>query len=80
MLFRSQATVIQREVGQAISSYKMWQRTLGRDVNPSELIKRVISAGAKRVELTEPIFCQIDESSIAALAAETIVYGGLEDD
>ena len=55
-------------------------RRIWRDVNPSELIKRVISAGAKRVELTEPIFCQIDESSIAALAAETIVYGGLEDD
>ena len=76
----AQAAVIQQEVGQAISSYKMWQRTLGRDVNPSELIKRVISAGAKRVELIEPMFCQIDESGIAALAAETIVYGGLEDD
>lgn len=76
----AQAAAIQQEVGRAISGYKMWQRKLGRDVNPSELIKRVILAGAKRVELTEPAYCQIDEDCIAALEEETIVYGGLEDD
>lgn len=76
----AQAVAIQREVAQAINAYKTWQRKLGRDVNPSELIKRVISAGAKRVELTEPAYSQIDEDGIAALDTETVVYGGLEDD
>lgn len=76
----AQAAVIQRAVETAIAEYKAWQRKLGRDVNPSELIKRIIIAGAKRVELTEPAYCQIDEDNIAALETETVIYGGLEDD
>lgn len=76
----AQAAAIQRAVEKAIAEYKAWQRKLGRDVNPSELIKRIILAGAKRVELTEPAYSQIAEDSISALKTETVVYGGLEDD
>ncbi len=75
-----QAVTIQAAVQKAIAEYKSWQRKLGRDVNPSELIKRVVLAGAKRVELTQPPHIVIEDTKIAKLAAETIQYGGLEDD
>ena len=76
----AQAVTIQTAVQKAITEYKQWQRKLGRDVNPSELIKRVVLAGAKRVELTQPPHIVIEDTKIAKLAAETIQYGGLEDD
>lgn len=76
----AQAATIQQAVEKAIEAYRSWQRKLGRDVNPSELIKRVILAGAKRVELTAPAHTIVEETSIAALSAQTVIYGGLEDD
>lgn len=75
-----QAATIQQAVEKAIEEYQKWQRKLGRDVNSSELIKRIILAGAKRVELTEPAYSAIEENSIAKLENKSVVYGGLEDD
>ncbi len=76
----AQSATIQTAVKNAIEEYKTWQRKLGRDVNPSELIKRVILAGAKRVEVTEPTHIVVAETGIAKLAVESVTYGGLEDD
>lgn len=76
----AQAATIQQAVEKAIEEYQKWQRKLGRDVNSSELIKRIILAGAKRVELTEPAYSAIEENSIAKLENKSVVYGGLEDD
>ena len=64
----------------AINQYKAWQRTLGRDINPSELIRLVMAAGAKRVELTSPAYAAVSEKEIAKLTTETVTYGGVEDD
>ncbi|WP_462385179.1 baseplate assembly protein [Intestinibacillus massiliensis] len=77
---RARADAVQAAVGQAVESYKSWQRTLGRDVNASELIQRVMAAGAKRVEIRKPAFASVDENKIARLASQEVVYGGLEDD
>lgn len=76
----SQAASIQAAVNNAITDYKEWQRYIGRDINPSELIKRIIAAGAKRVELTSPAFTVIDDSHVPKINTETLTYGGLEDD
>lgn len=76
----SQATAIQAEVSKAIAEYKSWQRYIGRDINPSELIKRIIAAGAKRVQLTSPTFTVIDDAHVPQIDTETVTYGGLEDD
>lgn len=76
----AQAATIQQAVEKAVEEYQKWQRKLGRDVNSSELIKRIILAGAKRVELTEPAYSAIEENSIAKLENKSVVYGGLEDD
>ena len=44
---KSRADTIQTEVNTAIDEYKLWQRLkLGRDINPDELTKRIMQAGA----------------------------------
>ncbi len=74
------AVQIQADVAAAVEEYKVWQRHIARDINPSELIRRVINAGAKRVELTSPVFAAVDEKSTAKLSDSSVTYGGLEDD
>lgn len=74
------ATKIQTAVYNAIEEYISWQRHVARDINPSDLIHRIRSAGAKRVELTAPIFTTVNEKSVSKLNSFAVVYGGLEDD
>jgi phage-related baseplate assembly protein len=64
----------------AIDEYTIWQKgAIGRDINPSELIARCLNAGAKRIEITLPVFTPIDNSNqVAALGTKAVVYGGLE--
>lgn len=77
---QGQAVAIQDAVAQAVEEYLQWQRKLGRDINPSELIKRVILAGAKRVELTEPAYAAVNNYEVGNCTAKTLTYRGLEDD
>lgn len=82
------ATSIQTAVTDAVDEYIKWQTAeIGKDINPSELIKRVITAGAKRVTITSPTFTTVGDTSVAQIALNgsgnpdvTITYGGLEDD
>lgn len=72
---------IQNAVETAISEYIQWQTyTIGRDINPSELIKRIIAAGAKRCDVTSPAFTPVAGNTVARMRAKTVTYGGLEDD
>lgn len=75
----ARATTIQAAVTQAITDYKAWQQTIGRDVNPSELIHRIQAAGAKRVAITAPAFLKVDPTGVATIGTEAITYGGLEE-
>lgn len=78
---QSKAATIQMEVEKAVSEYIDWQtRTIGRDINPSELIRRVMAAGAKRVEVASPVFESIPDTSAAKMTGKTVNYGGLEND
>ena len=73
------ATSIQTAVTAAVTEYVLWQNTaLGRDVNPSELIARIMAAGAKRVAVTTPVFAAVDAGSVAVADTITVTYGGLE--
>ena len=75
------AEVIQKEVNAAIEDYKLWQRSkIGRDLNPNELTKRIVAAGAKRVEYRRPVFEKIAADAVAIPGTVNIVYGGMEDD
>lgn len=72
---------IQQRVQSAIDSYVVWQYSkLGRDINPQELISRILQAGAKRATLVSPSFQVLSESEVAIVGAVNATYGGIEDD
>lgn len=75
----AQATAIQTKVAAAIAEYRKWQQAIGRDINPSQLIRKVMEAGAKRVEVTAPAYTRVAPTSVAVMGAETVSYGGLEE-
>ena len=68
---------IQSEVAKAVDDFVTWQQSkIGRDINSSELIKRVTAAGAKRVEIKSPVFQKIGGTSIAYCTSKNVTYGG----
>ena len=74
------AGTIQEKVTAAVQSYQSWQRHLGRDINPTELIAKIREAGAKRVKLTAPADIVVGKTQLPKCAGQTVTYGGLEDD
>lgn len=78
---KSIVSTIQADIETAVSLYNSWQtEKIGRDINPSNLIQKVMSAGAKRIEVNSPLFTDLDETTIATLGAVNVIYGGLEND
>lgn len=78
---KSITSTIQADVETAVSIYNAWQtEKIGRDINPSYLIQKVMDAGVKRIEVASPVFTDLDATSIAVLGTVTMTYGGLEDD
>lgn len=78
---KNRAEAIQIAVNQAIEDYKLWQRTkMGRDINPDVLTRIVTQAGAKRLQITAPVFTVVPAGSVASLELTSVTYGGLEDD
>ncbi len=79
---RARASAINDKVQEAVQKYVTWQRErIGRDINPDQLRKMLLLAGAKRLEIREPQFSQITRASIAMQAGEMrVLYGGIEDD
>lgn len=77
----ARAVAIQEAIQTAVADYLTWQRTIGRDINPSKLVALVMAAGAKRVTVTAPTYTTVDAIKVSALSGSpTISYGGLEDD
>ena len=72
---------IKRAAETAVADYVAWQRAaLGRDVNPSELIRRVMAAGALRVEVTSPVHTVLTPLQVAVLSGDPVIaFGGFED-
>lgn len=76
----TQAVAIQEAVTKAINDFVTWQKLkLGRDINPSKLIRDIIVAGAKRVDVVSPVFTVISSHGVAVADNITVTYGGLED-
>lgn len=81
------AAEIETAVAAAVEEYKTWQSArLGRDINPSYLIGRLMQTGIKRVDLRSPAFTEISDGSgtgapqVARLDGEPeIINGGYED-
>ncbi len=84
-------SIIDREVRKAVEEYLKWQQEkMGRDINPSNLIQRVMNAGmfsgvnpvVKRVEVRKPAFQTVKPAHVARLddGALQILNGGTEDE
>ena len=71
---------IANKVELAINEFVKWQRVkLGRDINPSELNRKIINAGAKRCEIESPSFRVLLPYQLAVANQVLITYGGLEE-
>ena len=74
------AATVDREVRAAVDNYVIWQTSkMGRDINPSQLIKMMMDAGAKRVEVRQPTFQSVADIAVGKLQRKTVLNGGLED-
>lgn len=76
----AQEAIIRANVAAAVDEFVAWTKAkIGRDINPSELIRKIIVAGAKRVTVTSPEFTVLDKTQIAIADNVTVQYGGTED-
>lgn len=74
---------IQESVNTAIQNFILWQKSkLGRDINPTELVHLIRQAGAKRVQIVNPVDTVISKRQIAILAdgGLNVTFGGVEND
>lgn len=77
----TQLDAIKEAVDQAVGEWVAWQcSAIGRDINPSLLISKIILAGAKRCEIIQPIFAALSHRQVASIYTIDIHYQGLEDD
>lgn len=59
----------------------MWQtEKIGRDINPSYLIQKMMEAGIKRVEVKSPVFTVLNDKTVARTGTVSVTYGGVEND
>lgn len=78
---KSAVPAIQTAVEAAVSAYNIWQTSsIGKDINPDYLTRKVMDAGAKRVIIRSPSYQVLNESTIAQVGTVTITYGGVEND
>lgn len=72
------ASSIQAAVTQAVEEYKLWQtEQIGRSINPDELRKRMLNAGASRIDLTSPVYGELEPSQVAQFSSTSVVYQGV---
>ncbi|MGG3504748.1 baseplate J/gp47 family protein [Paenibacillus lautus] len=77
----AESVVIQDAVKEAVASYVLWQKSkLGRHINQSELIGRIMNAGALRVNVVSPVYTEITDLQVAQDVALIATFGGLADD
>lgn len=78
---KASVSAIQENVNAAVMAYNIWQtEKIGRDINPSYLVQKVMEAGVKRVEVESPKFTRMSMDTIASTGKVFVQYGGLEDD
>ena len=78
---------IQKSVDRAVNEYIEWQSLkLGRDINPSELYRRLMATGIKRLDMIEPQFAKLRDGKdntvpqLAVLNEVSVTNGGYENE
>lgn len=80
---QASSDIIDDEARAAVEEYISWQTCkMGRDINPSYLIQKLMEAGVKRVEVRKPTFTHIEETKVATIKRSTmqVLNGGAEDE
>ncbi len=78
---RDTESTIKSSVESAAKSYMEYEYSnLGYDLNPDVFREYARVAGAKRLEITEPVYQALEENQIAVCTGIELTYGGLEDD
>ncbi|MFM1655660.1 baseplate J/gp47 family protein [Brevibacillus sp. B_LB10_24] len=74
----AEAAAIQTSVNEAVQAYILWQKSaLGRDINPSELTRLLMQAGAHHVSVVSPVHTDVGFDRVAVAETVTVTYGGL---
>ena len=70
---------IQNAVQAACNNFISWQKKIGRDITPAQLICEIMQAGVQSVEVKKPLYTEVSDSQIGIVSAPVITYGGLRD-
>ena len=75
------AAQIEENVRAAAEGFALWQsEKLGRDINPSYLIQQIMQAGAKRVNVREPVGAVLEHHQVAKVKSVNLINGGIEEE
>ena len=56
-----------------LEAYRLWQDTaIGRDINPDYLKKKILEAGADRVEVVSPAYTKLEGAVVAHFNGEKL--------
>ncbi|WZL82691.1 baseplate J/gp47 family protein [Vallitaleaceae bacterium 9-2] len=67
------------KIENAVADFVLWQKSkIGRSRNPSELIRRILGAGAIRVEVLSPTYSTTGTTAIQVADVISVQYGGVE--
>lgn len=59
------AESIESAVNTAVQEYIAWQQgKIGRDITPDQLIAKMMGAGVKRIEITEPVYTVLRDGTV----------------
>ena len=76
---KDMVSTIQKAVQAACDNFISWQKKIGRDITPAQLICEIMQAGAQSVEVKKPLYAELSNSQIGIASAPVITYGGLRD-
>lgn len=78
---QASSSIIEKATRSAVEEYISWQTgKMGRDINPSYLVQKMMESGVKRVEVRKPQFKVVEETHVARIVRDTIqvLNGGVE--
>lgn len=76
---RGREESIKAAVEGACREYIAWQKKIGRDVTPAQLVCEVMKAGAQSVEVKKPAYMELEAFQMAVTKEPAVIYGGLRD-
>lgn len=77
---RDREETMKEAVSTACNNYITWQKKVGRDINPAQLLYYIMGTGVKMADIVEPVFTEVPDSALAVPDKITLTYGGRRDD